>query len=182
MYVIKNCLITQSDAKVLREFCIDKQDPKYKEYKGYNTSVNLETTDVYSGYAGRVTMIAGDARRGFEVGVSMNTQQAIKYGNLKSVNISINQDVDIGTKIGEARRWVSVEYLTTNAENSFPCRIGLNQMYKDDPMLVLNPDNYVPLNRSPQFSESGLIAIEEEFDDGFNDFLIEFDSDNGVDD
>lgn len=182
MDVIKNCLITQSDAKVLREYCIDKSNPLYLQYKGYNTSVNLETIDVYNGYFGKVVMIAGDTKTGFEVVVQMNLDQAVKYGNLKSVEVKLYQDVDVSQKIGEAKKWLKFEYMTTNSKNQFPFRVGNIQMYKADPVLVLDPSLYTPLNSSQQYSQSGMIGIEEEFDDGFNDFLIEFDSDNGVDD
>ena len=180
--MIKNCLITNSDAKVLRQFCIDKSDPLYKQYKGYNTSINLEAHEIYNGYTGRVVMITGDRRIGFEVVVLLNLDQAIKYGNLKSVDVTLNQDIDIGEKIGEVKNWVKIEYMTTNSQNQFPFRVLNTQMYKADPLLLLDFNLFELMNTSPQFSESGLIAIEEEFDGGFDINNPEFDTDNGWDD
>lgn len=182
MDVIKDCLITQSDAKVLKEYCIDKSNPLYKEYKGFNTSVNLEATDIYNGYMGLVAMVSGDSRTGYEVTVQLNLDQAVKYGNLKHVDVQMNNYIDIGEKIGVANKWLRFEYMNTNVHNQYSFRVGDVQMYKDDPMNILDPDRFVLLSSSEQYSNSGLIDIEEEFDDGFEP-LEEFDSDNGsVDD
>ena len=181
-YVIKNCLITNSDATILKEYCIDKSSPLYKEYKGYNTSINLEANEVFNGYTGRVSLISGDPRSKYDVVVQLNLNQAVKYGNLKSVNVKMGDFIDIGTKIGDASRWLKFEYMNTSVHNQFPFRIGDVQMYKDDPLNVLDPNKFMRLCTSEQYSRSGLIDIEEEFDDGFEP-LVEFDSDNGsVDD
>lgn len=166
MDVIKDCLITQSDAKILKKYCVDKSDPLYKQYKGYNTSINLETTKVYSMCYGLVVHVSGDAKYGYEVGVRVNQNQAIKYGNLKSINVKMHNVVDVSQQLGEANRYVSIEYLTTNIKNSYPYRIGSVQMYKDDPMKILDEDTSELKSTSPQYSQSGLQSVIDEFDGG----------------
>ena len=176
--VIKNCLITRSDASVLKEFCIDVSNPLYKEYKGFNTSVNLEATSVYSMYSGVVSMVCGDSRLGYEVTVLLNANQAIKYGNLKSVEVSENQSIDVSQKIGESRKYVKVEYMNTFIRSKFNYRVGYVMMYKDDPMKILDIHSTEIQDTSVQYSESGLISIKDEYDRGLNPSMVFMLSDN----
>lgn len=166
MTVVKGCLITRSDAKVLREYCISTSSPLYLQYKGFNTSMNLSASSVYNLYSGYVTMIPGDARSGFEVVVLVNQNQAIKYSNLKSVEVTLNQRVDISQKLGEAKSYVKIEYLSTYVKNQFPFRIGSTQMYKDDPAKIIDPFNSYINNEFPQYDQSGLMGFMDEYDGG----------------
>lgn len=166
MTEIKNCLITQSDAKVLREYCISKSSPLYQQYKGFNTSINLSATSVYNLYSGYVVMIPGDKKSGYEVVILINQNQAIKYSNLKSVDVKMHQQVDVSQKIGEARTYVRVEYLSTYVKNQFPFRVNSTQMYKDDPAKIIDPFNSYIQNESPQYNQSGLMGFVDEYDGG----------------
>lgn len=163
---IKNCIITNSDAKVLREWCMDKTSPLYKEYKGFNTSINLETNKVYNAYTGHVAMVSGDKRLGYDVVVRINDTQAIRYSNLKSVDVKMRENVDISQQIGEANKYVKVEYLTTRANNQYAFRIGDKQMYKDDPSKIIDPENSNIRSTFPQYSESGLMDFEDAYNGG----------------
>lgn len=176
--VIKNCLITRSDASVLKEFCIDTANPLYKIYKGFNTSVNLEATSVYNMYSGVVSVVCGDIRSGYEVGVLLNTTQAIKYSNLKSVDVHEGQYVDVSTKIGESNKYVKVEYMTVNARTPFTYRIGSILMYKDDPMKILDVDSNLVRDTLRQYDESGLIGVLDFYDQGLNSSMVFMLSDN----
>lgn len=176
--VIKNCLVTRSDASVLKEFCIDVSSPLYKQYKGFNTSVNLEATSVYSMYSGVVSMICKESNLNYLVGVLINANQAIMFGNLKSINVRENQTVDVVTKIGEANKFVKVYYMTTFMKTLYTYRIGNILMYKDDPMKILDFRNSQIQDTSPQFSESGIIEIKNEYDQGLNPSMIFMLSDN----
>lgn len=172
MKEIQNCLITQSNAKVLKEFCIDNSSPLYKLYRGFNTSVNLEATSVYTMYAGYVAIVFGDSKSGYEVVVRMNQNQAIKYANLKSIDVRLNQQVDISQKIGEAKSFVRVEYLTTYTKNPYSFRIGPVQMYKDDPMKILDSQNSVAVNTSLMYKDSGLKDFLDEYDGGVSPSVV----------
>lgn len=166
MNIVSNCLITRSDAKVLKEYCIDKSNPLYRQYKGFNTSINLEASDVYTMYAGYVAIVFGDSRNGYEIVVRMNQDQAIKYGNLKSIDVKVNQQVDISQKVGQANKYVKVEYLTTYVKNPFSFRLGQTQMYKDDPAKIIDVSTSVVSNTSLQYNESGLQDFVYEYDGG----------------
>ena len=166
MNIIPDCLITRSDAKVLKEYCIDKSNPLYRQYKGFNTSINLEASDVYTMYAGYVAVVFGDSKSGYEIVVRMNRDQAIKYANLKSIDVRMNQQVDISQKIGQANKYVKVEYLTTYVKNPYSFRLGQTQMYKDDPAKIIDVSTSVVSNTSPQYSESGLKDFVYEYDGG----------------
>ena len=168
MNVIKNCLITNSDAKILRQYCIDRNSPLYAEYKGFNTSVNLEATNVYNMYSGYVAMITGDSKSKYDVVICLNSSQAIKYGNLKSISIKIKQNVDITQQIGVADKYVKIEYLSTYTYNQYSFRLNDTQMYKDDPMKILDIDSAVIQTTSPQYSESGLIDVVSAYDGGID--------------
>ena len=180
--VIKNCLITRSDASVMKEYCVDTSDPLYKVYKGFNTSVNLEATSVYSMYSGVVSMVCGDPKSGYEVSVLLNANQAIKYGNLKSVDVQENQQVDVTSKIGEAKRYVKIEYMTTFTRSKFNYRVGTVMMYKDDPMKILDASSTEIQNSSMQYSESGLQGVYDKYDGGLNPSMVFMLSNNKGDD
>lgn len=166
MDVIKNCLITNSDAKILRQYCIDRNSPLYAEYRGFNTSVNLEATDVYNMYSGYVAIISGNTRFRYDVVVVLNTTQAIKYGNLKSIDVKLKQNVDTFQRIGYADKYVSVEYLSTYTYNQYSFRVEHIQMYKDDPMKILDVDSAVIQATSPLYADSGLIDVVDAYNGG----------------
>lgn len=167
MDVIRNCLVTRTDAKVLKEYCIDRSNPLYRKYKGFNTSLNLEATSVYSLYSGIVSMITGDSKLGYEVVVLLNLNQAIRYSNLKSINVKINQQVDVSQLLGEAKKVLVLEYLSTYTYNQYSFRLGTIQMYKDDPMKLFSDSNVVT-SSSHQFNDSGLQAVISEYDSGID--------------
>lgn len=179
MDVIKNCLITNSDAKVLKEYCVDKTNPLYQKYRGFNTSLNLSASKVYNLYYGRVVMITGSSRFMYEVVVKLNDHQAIKYGNLKSVSVSQGQDADIGSEIGTANKYVAVEYMSTYVKNQYSFRINSIQMYKDDPAKLFDDSLHI-IESQPvsYFSQSGLREVVSEYDGGIYDSSIFILSDN----
>lgn len=170
--VIKNCLITNSDAKVLKEYCIDKSDPLYKEYKGFNTSVNLEASNVYSMCYGQVCMISGDKKSGYDVAVRVNQNQVVRYGNLSSVDVAVNDIVDISNKIGEVKHWVRFEYMSTKVKNQYSFRVGNTQMYKDNPMKIFDSDNAILQGDSPQYYQSAAYDLIPQ--DEYPDYPFEF--------
>lgn len=173
MDIIKNCLVTNTDAKVLREYCIDKLNPLYQKYRGFNTSINLEASNVFNIYSGYVAVVFGNSRSGYEIVVSINYNQAIKYGNLKSVDVTLNQSVDIGQKLGEANKYVSIEYLSTYVKNQYSFRLRDVQMYKDDPSKIINvaTSDFSPTNL--QYNQSGLMDFVDEYNGGI-DPMVQF--------
>ena len=174
MNVIKNCLITNSDAKVLKEYCIDKTSPLYQQYRGFNTSMNLEASEVYNMYFGQVVMISGESKHMYEVVVLLNEHQAIRYGNLKSIDVTLYQYVDIGQKVGVANRYVQIEYLSTYIKNPYSFRINYIQMYKDDPAKLFDDSKSV-IEGPEQFyyDQSGLRDLMSEYDGGTpNDNIV----------
>ncbi len=176
--VIKNCLITGSDAKILKQYCASTDSPLYRQYKGFNTSVNLTASDVYNMYSGTVSMISGDKKSGMDVVVLINNNQAIRYRNLKTVSVKLNDSVDISQKIGEAKTAVRVEYLSTYAKNQFPFRMNNTVMYKDDPMKILDIETTAVAESGPLYSESGLMDVMQEYDGGYSRDMFNMLSDN----
>lgn len=176
--VIKNCIITQSDAQIVKEYCASTDNPLYRQYKGFNTSVNLTATDVYTMYGGTVAMISGDKMSGFDVVVLINSQQAIRYRNLKSIEVSQNEFIDTAQKVGVARTAVWVEYLSTFVKNQFPFRMQNMVMYKDDPMKILDVDASVITTVGPQYAESGLEDFMDAYNGGYSSDLAHMISDN----
>lgn len=176
--VIKNCLITRSDASVLKEFCIDTANPLYIQYKGFNTSVNLEATSVYSMYSGVVSMICKESSKNYSTCILLNSTQAMMFSNLKSVDVRENQAIDISSKIGEANKYVKIYYMNVFVKTPYTYRIGNILMYKDNPMKILDFKNSEVKDVSPQFSESGIIEIKNEYDQGLNPSMVFMLSDN----
>lgn len=176
--VIKNCLITRSDARVVKEYCASTESPLYRQYKGFNTSVNLTATDVYTMYAGTVSMISGDKKSGLDVVVLINQQQAIRYRNLKEVSVKLNEFADISQKIGVAKTAVWIEYLSTHVKNQFPFRMNNTVMYKDDPMKILDIETTAVSTIGPQYSESGLMDFMDEYNGGYSWDMFRMLSDN----
>ena len=165
--VIKNCLVTRSDALVLKEYCVDASSDLYKIYKSFNVSVNLQATSVYAMYAGVVSMLCKNSNNTHDVIMLLNSNQAIKYGDLKEVHVKVNQFVDVSTYLGEANKYVKIEYMSTFVKSPYLFRVGDIVMYKDDPMKILDPSSNEIRNESQQYSESGLQGFVDKYDGGY---------------
>lgn len=184
MDVIKNCLVTRTDAKIVKQFCIDKKDPLYRQYRGYRTSMRLEATDVYNLYAGTVVMIYGSKDIGFQVIVAADVDNLIRYENLKEIDVKKNDSIDIGTKIGSVKRFLDISYFTTQVKNDHPVRVGnFPVMYKDDPMKIIDPSNPAIMPITIVYEESGLMDTVEEYDGGIDESAVyELTGNRGEDD
>lgn len=178
MTILKDCIITRSDAKVLREYCDSKYSPLYREYKGFNTSVNLTASLVYNMYAGDVIMISGDVKSTYDVVVSITRNQAIRYRNLKSIAVKLHQYVDISDLIGAAKTFVKIEYLSSFTKTDFVFRLGDEVFYKDDPMKILDSETSVISRSSPQYLQSGLRGFVDAWNGGVDDSMRKMLSDN----
>ena len=166
MSVIKNCLITNTDATILKEYCVDKSNPLYVQYRGFNTCINLEADAVYSPYYGRVSQVSGNHRFGYSVVISINSEQAIKFSHLRTLIVEWNDFVDVGQKIGAANKYVSFEYITTYVKNQYDTMVSGVKMYKDDPMKVIDPSNSVIVATPQKFDDSGLRGVVSALDGG----------------
>lgn len=135
--VITNCVITNSNAEVLKECVLNDSDPLYKTYGGYHTGIDLAATQVYALYGGTIVSI-GKQKEGHSVIIQTGSSLCICYRWIKSLsNIYAGQDISEKTYLGDVYKYVHVEsYLKDMSK--WPVRIGNTDWYKSDIMNILN--------------------------------------------
>lgn len=79
---------------------------------------------------GKVIFIGSDFKSQCVV-VQINQDECIRYNNLSSVSVSLNEIVQRGTIVGQTSNSISIEYFTTWQGNSkTPLRISTKTYYK----------------------------------------------------
>lgn len=167
MRVIPNCGITDSDAKVLKEEVLSKDDPRYEEYGGYHTGLDIEAKDVHNLLHGVVAMVGQDDS-GYSVVVRTGSSVCMKYSGLDSVDVHPGQEIDLGHQLGDVESSVHVEKLTQDP-SMWSVRVGYDTWYKSEMGTVIE-DEYVyqEINRSDLWSSVDVLEIvtdqyQEEF-------------------
>lgn len=140
---IPNCVVTGSDAVILKHFVIDKYDDLYKKYSGYNEGILLECIDkyVYNQFDGKVMIVDYDNQR-FSIVVQMDSDNCMKYSNLTECRVRKGQYVYSKDLLGKCKKSVKVEYCNTASPNNFPLRVLGTTFYKQNPETVLIANNY----------------------------------------
>jgi hypothetical protein len=145
--IIKSCIITHTDAKVVKTYDISG----YGE--SYHTSIDLAAHEVYSPCRG-VAIYVGLVDKMPSVTVQYSNNISLRFMHLKSTDIVAGQIVPYDAVVGIADEYVSFEYLTTEERHPgirvfFYTTLGSYTLYKQDPMLVLSQnvkfDNMTPI-------------------------------------
>lgn len=133
MEVIKNCLITQQDSKVLRSWLDDLGAQSYNSKERYHTGVDLSATSVYA-FCNCVCVYVGqDESDKIAVIVQYDRNRAFRFSNLISADVISGQALPKGTKIGIADNFVHFELLTRE-ESEWGVRAGKEDYWKHDPI------------------------------------------------
>lgn len=133
MEVIKNCLITQQDSKVLRTWLDDLGTQPYNSSQRYHTGVDLSATSVYAFCSCVCVYVGNDEKDKIAVIVQYDRNRAFRFSNLKSSDLTGGQPLPKGTKIGEADNFVHFELLTRE-ESAWGVRAGKEDYWKHDPI------------------------------------------------
>lgn len=133
MEVIKNCLITQQDSKVLRTWLDDLGTQPYNSSERYHTGVDLSATSVYAFCSCVCVYVGNDEKDKIAVIVQYDRNRAFRFSNLKSSDVIGGQPLPKGTKIGEADNFVHFEFLTRE-ESEWGVRAGKENYWKHDPI------------------------------------------------
>lgn len=133
MEVIKNCLITQQDSKVLRSWLDDLGTQTYNSSERYHTGVDLSATSVYAFCSCVCVYVGNDEKDKIAVIVQYDRNRAFRFSNLKSSDVTGGQPLPKGTKIGEADNFVHFELLTRE-ESKWGVRAGKEDYWKHDPI------------------------------------------------
>lgn len=133
MEVIKNCLITQQDSKVLRSWLDDLGTQTHNSKERYHTGVDLSATSVYA-FCNCVCVYVGeDESDKLAVIVQYDRNRAFRFSNLTSIEVTGGQALPKDTKIGEADHFVHFELLTRE-ESEWGVRAGKEDYWKHDPI------------------------------------------------
>lgn len=104
----------------------------------YHTSADILADMVYSISGGQVISVRNEENKTVSVSVLVNSNQLVRYGNLKIANVLEYETVSIGTSIGEADKYVKFEYCTKSQDNSkWPVRFPKYQFFKQNPNLLI---------------------------------------------
>lgn len=131
MRIIRNCLITNSDTKLIKEY--GQQDDEF------HTGVDIEANEIFSLSSGVVVHVGKNESEENVVIVSYNKYICVSYGHLQSVDVLFGDPIILGQKIGQANKFVHIELLNINQQYStFPVRIGESTFYKFDPTDIVD--------------------------------------------
>ena len=140
------------------------------EYVATSVKSVCEGTVIYVG--------ASDGR--YVVNVQSNSNECIRYCRLKSVNVKINDKVGLDTVIGQADKFVRLEYCTTFVKSNYVVRIYNRTYYKQDPRPLLEGQyEVIPYHskniRSDPASDIKLTQLQiAEFGNSRGDNIVEF--------
>ena len=125
--IVKDCVITEQDSEVIREYKVDdtlatKSNPK----------VRLSAEAAYCGCSGRVVLVNGDT----VVVYDDENKYGLKYSKLRNIDteeVYASCEAYPGMRLGDCKSYLDFEFLT-NTPNPFPVRVGNLTLYKSDPM------------------------------------------------
>lgn len=105
------------------------------------TGTLINVNKVFSICSGKVIDIGKDSKNNlYSVSVEYEYATWIRYCMLDSINVKVGDDLSRGDEIGKAyKNQLRLEYCTDD-ESEFPFRCGTMELYKQDPMIVLDGD------------------------------------------
>lgn len=126
-------------------------DPDCK-YELYDDTINSKDSDYHPGidlYAAEafscsngVVIATGTDGVTYSVTVQQDANTIFRYCNLSILYISAGAEVQTGFRIGSAQKYIHFEYCTREqAESKWCVRIGTEQYYKHDPLILFGDDN-----------------------------------------
>ena len=130
--VIKNCIITKKDSRVLKY-------PNFNSFTECYPAVDIEANEIYSPCYG---LLISDSnyfdKHALIVQYSGNI--CVKFSNLKSVTVDLGSVIVEGQLLGYANNYTIFEYLTSEIQTPAFREFLPNGLtaYKHDPMLILN--------------------------------------------
>ena len=133
MEIIKNCLITQQDSKILRSWLDDLGVQNYNSEERYHTGVDLAATSVYAFCSCVCVYVGQDENDKVAVIVQYDRNRAFRFSNLISADVISGQALEKGTVIGSADSFVHFELLTRE-ESLWGVRAGNESYWKHDPI------------------------------------------------
>lgn len=144
--IISNCVVTQSNAQILRSYVDSVKDPLYKVYKKLCLGVEIKLPKtpqtIYSLFPGVVVHV-GHVEKKYTIIIAYNSTHCVKYDNLTTAVVKLGDEVDTAQKIGTCADFLHFEYLNNNVSN-WPVRIDATTLYKHDPTVLLT-DGYESL-------------------------------------
>lgn len=185
MEVIKNCLITQQDSKVLRSWLDDLGTQTYNSSQRYHTGVDLSATSVYAFCSCVCVYVGNDEKDKIAVIVQYDRNRAFRFSNLKSSDVTGGQPLPKGTKIGESDNFVHFELLTRE-ESEWGVRAGKEDYWKHDPIeyargdidLDVSEESYVFYKVNPDIDINVDYGYIEKLED--REMTLQFISSNKV--
>lgn len=170
MEKIENCIITGGTTNIVKYYVDSIKDPRYKEYHGYHSGVDLTANSVYSLFPGQVIFV-GNYMGKYSVTVRFDLSNCFRFDNLISCNVSSGDYVDFGSLLGSCDEFVHVEYI--NLTQSMWCvRLCGIDYYKHDPLDMIqygynNFDDYSTVYQELQYFDPTNSNLTESIVDEF---------------
>lgn len=131
--IITNCVVTQQDSNVIKEYVDNNRDPLYREYKGYHTGIDIEGSYVYSLCPGVVVSVGQMPESSMlSVIVQYDNNNCFVYNNLVDVKVTEGQTVSAYHLLGQCKKYVHFEYINSTP-SIWPVRVGMVTFYKHNP-------------------------------------------------
>jgi len=132
----------------------------------------VECDSVFSISHGRIAYVGHGTDGYVQVCVWVNHNELIRYGHLHNVQFDANQDIVPGIKLGDAQKYVVVEYCTSwKGDSKFPVRCYNHTYYKQDPIDILE-GRYMPQSTMTMVTSipKGKVIADYTTDDQRNEF------------
>lgn len=126
-----NCPITNQNSQISKSWSIGKEN---------HTGVDVYGSNIYSICEGVVIQLSQACNKTYALTIQYSSKQCVRYSNLSSVDVTSGQIIEMGQLLGQCKKFVHFEYLTTSVDNIqvFTVRIGTQTYYKHDPQCIID--------------------------------------------
>lgn len=138
--LIKNCLITKTDCRVLKPFIDTPKSYQYRLYKGYHPGIDLECKKVYAPCHTTLLYVGYDEDRKQCVVLQYDSDICLRFSNLDTIAVTDEfQKIEQGTLLGTCKRFLHFEVLSYFTQSDWPVRILDTDYFKIDPTDYADP-------------------------------------------
>lgn len=163
--IIKNCLITKSDCKIIKPFIDNVKSYQYRLYKGYHPGIDLECKTVYAPC--NITMLyqGYDEDRRRCIVLQYDGDICLRFSNLSSISLKNEfQKVYKGDELGKCNKFVHFEILSYFIQSDWRVRVLDREYSKLDPTAYAQPDyawNLQSIYRNNPLLDDGSIELDD---------------------
>lgn len=139
MPIIKNCLVTKSDATIVNPYDVARKQGEMTK-KEFHTGIDLfeKSKTAYAVCHCVVTYVGYNTDEKHVVCVQYNSIISFRYCNLSEVLVEEGDLIEQGSPVGKYDKFIHFECLNKVDKSEWPVRIWGRQYYKQDPLSFID--------------------------------------------